>query len=96
MDSSSSCKGELESMPAGILVIGSHIQMDNRKEKVIFTCFISLNILPILGSIVYSDVLLFVYYLIDFAVASWWPFVYKIWEQPNGTSGLCFSGKFHP
>ncbi|XP_020578958.1 uncharacterized protein LOC110023738 [Phalaenopsis equestris] len=33
VDSSSSCKGELESMPAGILVIGSHIQMDNRKEK---------------------------------------------------------------
>ncbi|XP_020696230.1 uncharacterized protein LOC110109484 isoform X2 [Dendrobium catenatum] len=33
VDSSSSCKGELESMPAGVLVIGSHIQMDNRKEK---------------------------------------------------------------
>lgn len=33
VDSSSSCKGELESMPTGVLVIGSHIQMDNRKEK---------------------------------------------------------------
>ncbi|PKA58437.1 Katanin p60 ATPase-containing subunit A1 [Apostasia shenzhenica] len=32
-DSTSSLKGKLESLPAGILVIGSHIQMDNRKEK---------------------------------------------------------------
>ncbi|KAG0450733.1 hypothetical protein HPP92_026589 [Vanilla planifolia] len=32
-DSSSSWKGKLESLPAGILIIGSHIQTDNRKEK---------------------------------------------------------------
>ncbi|KAG0476873.1 hypothetical protein HPP92_013714, partial [Vanilla planifolia] len=34
-DSSSSWKGKLESLPAGILIIGSHIQTDNRKEKVV-------------------------------------------------------------
>ena len=33
-DSYMSLKGKLEMIPAGVLVIASHIQMDSRKEKV--------------------------------------------------------------
>lgn len=41
-DAYSVLKSKLENLPSNVVVIGSHTQMDNRKEKVINTLYIVL------------------------------------------------------
>lgn len=52
-DSYSTLKGKLELMPQGVLVIGSHTQIDNRKEKVLPFSIRDMSIEYLLFSIYY-------------------------------------------
>lgn len=41
-------KGKLENLPENVVIIGSHTQMDNRKEKVSSYLFFSVSLFEIL------------------------------------------------
>lgn len=78
----SALKCKVEKLPANVVVIGSHTQMDNRKEKVSNLLFFGLFLFL---SFMLYDVCLTVWCwkLCTSAVSSWWPFVHKVWSQPD-------------
>lgn len=84
-------KGKLENLPENVVIIGSHTQMDNRKEKVSSYLFFSVSLFEILWyqfnhlcsvcCLVNFCVGIFV-----FPVSSWWSFIYEVWKQPDSVT----------
>lgn len=69
-------RSKLENLPENVVVIASHAQMDNRKEKVrsdVVECWFCLRISVFDG---------IPYYPVSPGGSS----LYKVWKQPNSTT----------
>lgn len=87
-ESYSTFKSRLEKLPDNVVVIGSHTQNDNRKEKVLSIFFLPFT----LCSRLLLEVIWFPYRYV--VVTSWWFILHKVRQQSNCSFGLGFPSKF--
>jgi hypothetical protein len=96
-DAYTSLKSKLENLPEKVIVMGSHTQIDNRKEKVIlwqifwylylYICYL------ILLSLSISWQYIFTFSMTCYVtVPCWWSSIYEVWRQPHCITWSCFSG----
>ena len=89
-ESYSTFKSRLEKLPDNVVVIGSQVQNDNRKEKVLLISFMFLTFYHVPGLLLGCVMFLKSFFFVG---TSWWFIFHKVWQQSNCSVGPGFSSK---